>query len=135
MLEKDTTALTQTQTALATLSTKILDINKPQAQKFIVRRDDSNSELFTKYKRHTQLLLMTNVAVPAHLLIGCDEPMPEVEAHILEGGPRYPDAVRKVKDNIWLIRIPSPQVTPQYPLIITIGYDEESVGKCFTEPQ
>ncbi len=135
LLLKNGTALADTQASLVTLSNKIIDINKPQAQKFLVRRDDSNTETFAKWKHYTQLVVMTNLPVAGRLLVVCDQPMPMLEAHILEGGPRFPESVLMVQNNAWLVRIPSPQITPQNPMIITIAYSEDTLGKCQTSPQ
>lgn len=78
---------------------------------------------------------MTNSPAAAHMLVGCDQAVPDLEAHILEGGPNFPDSVQMVQANTWLVRIPSPQITPQNPMLVTIGYNNAPIGKCWTEPQ
>jgi hypothetical protein len=129
-LIKQQETLNNTQDSMARLADKILDLSKPEPQKFIVRRDESDSEFLARWKRHTQLLIMTNRPAKAHVVVSCEQAMPGLEAHIVEGGPRFPMSVEKEQDNAWLISIPSPEITPQYPMLVNIGYNSDSLGGC-----
>jgi len=132
LLLKNGTALVDTQDSLAKLSNKILDINKPQAQKFTVRRIDHQSDIFIKWKHHMQLVVMTNLPVDGRYIVVCEKPIGDMEARIMEGGPTFPNSVQMVQPNEWIVRIPSPQITLTNPMLITIGYNQDSIGVCQT---
>lgn len=134
MLGQNFSVLSQTQASLAALSSKVLDINKPEAQVFTIRRDDSDLSTFASWKHRVEFLIMTNKSAEAHFQLSCDTDIPELEAHILEGGMRFPNVVMQADKKTWLIRIPSPQVTPHNPLIINIGFNDDP-GKCSIEPK
>lgn len=134
LLEKDTVALGNSQGALANLSNKILELDKPQAQKFTVRRVGGLDDFVRKWKHYEEFVVMTNVPVEARYLVACNQPMGDVDARIAEGGPRFPMSVQEATPNEWMIHIPSPQITPGNPLLITVGYNEDSLGICQTGP-
>jgi hypothetical protein len=132
LLASNFTVLGQTQTSLTTLALKLADLNKREPQRFTIRRQDTDQTAFAKYKNRADFIVMTNISAPGRLTLVCEHAIPFLEAQIIEGGPRFPGVVQRAALNVWMINIPSPQVTPSNPLLVSIGYDD-SIGKCATK--
>jgi len=128
------TTSNQTQQSLTKLADKILAINKPVPQKFVIRRED-DAPKFETYKHRGQFIVMTNLPAAARIMVRCEQNIDTLDARIIEGGPRFPGAFGQVDPRTWIIRIPSPQITSQNPLIINVGYNTDSLGLCELGPQ
>src|ERR1017187_751099 len=120
LLVKDTTALADTQGSLAKLSSKILDISKPEPQEYFMRTDAVEYPPISQGQRISEFIMTTNQPITANIIFSCDHAIPYLSAHIAEGGPHFPNSVEHIYDNSWSIHIPSPMVTPQSPLIIVV---------------
>jgi len=136
LIGEQTTA-TNAQQSLTQLSSKIIDLSKPPVPKLSLHgtTDFDVADIFKKYKHTAQFVVVTNVPISVDLGFECQFPMQSVEALIIGAGPKYPGHVNKVNDRAWLIHIPSPQLTPDYALLLTVGYDEEVLGACSTVRQ
>jgi len=143
LLAKNYTALTdeqtsaaKSQTSLAALSQKILDINKPEKQSYGFHFMQWNTKLFTipGFSGMSQIVITSNQSIMANFDLSCEQPFSVVDARVADGGPEFPESYLKVSPSSWQIRIPNPQVSPQYPVIVTLGYNTASLGSCTFAP-
>ncbi len=139
LLGQNFTALTETQksasatqSSLAELSNKILDLNS-QKQRFTARRIDQFLEGVLVNKHYSLFLVMTNLPAYEDIIVKCEQSFQIIDAQIIEGGPRFPNIITRLSPDQWRVKIPSPQVTNVHPLIITAGYDVDSPGACSVE--
>ncbi len=140
LLEKNYSALigeqataNQSQVALASLSGKILDINKePQRTTFILELGVMNPE---KEKHYVQAFLMTNKPVtPVDIAIACEHEIKAMWPRIVVPGGNVqlmtdPEGQR-LAPNAFRFTMTSPVWTPANPLVVDLYYDEDSLGKC-----
>jgi hypothetical protein len=128
LIVEQTTA-NNTQASLSQLSAKILDFNKPEMQKYSYRRTDWDPK--DRGSKHlAQILVMTNKPTAANIRIRCQSSFSVDNAFMIGGGMNVGDTVKRLGPNDWLVRIPQPQVTPDYPLLVMILYDADSLGGC-----
>ena len=123
----------QTQASLAQLSSKILSIDKPPRQQFTYEQNAWEGPA-KQWKHFGQHVVMNNLPVRANIFLKCDQPITVIDASIVSGGPHFPNSINQFDASSWRIDIPSPSITPQTPLIITIGYDTDQKGKCALGP-
>jgi hypothetical protein len=125
----------KTQDSLATLSTKILDISKPPKQKFTIGQNAFDSPA-KPLKHFGQYVVTSNLPIRADIFLKCTPGLTIIDASIVSGGPHFPNTINQFDPLTWRISIPSPPITPETPLIITMGYDEIQNGsKCDAAPQ
>ncbi len=133
LIGEQTTA-NKAQDSLTDLSQKILNIDKPVSQKFTIGQNGWNATT-AAWKHYGQWIVMSNLPVHANVLLTCDQPFTIIDASIVNGGPHYPDAIQQFSPSSWRVQIPSPLITEQTPLIITVAYDSDGKGKCNPLPQ
>jgi hypothetical protein len=135
LIGEQTTA-NKSQTSLAQLSGKILNLDKPVKQKFTIGKN--GWEPPTKQWSHIgQYIVMSNLPIRANISVKCDIPFTIIDASIVDGGPHFPNSIVQFDAYSWRINIPSPLITAETPLIITIGFEPDQLGKgkCGIDPE
>jgi hypothetical protein len=127
LLEQNFTTLSGTQQALASVSTKILEITKPEPVKITSMSDVIK---FDAKRNHAQILVFSNKPIPAKVIIACQNEMSSITAHMAGVRIDYPLTTNQAARNIWYVDIPSPLMGPSSPLSLILGYDEDSLGGC-----
>ena len=83
---------------------------------------------------YTEILVITNKPVPAHLIIKCEVPMTVVAARVMGGGPPEASSFNTINSTSAWVNIPAPDITPQDPLLILLESNAKNVGTCVANP-
>lgn len=118
----------QTQSSLADISRKLLDINKPVAHKLTVlvwKEFDPKTE-----NQEVQYLLLTNTPVtPFRMQITCDSRIDELNGGVV-GGPSMGPGDTRVAPNSMIMEVDTPAWTPVTPFRVTLKYKATKSGAC-----
>ena len=106
--------ISESQTSLTKLADKILDISKPEPQKFSTRADAVEYPVMQLGQRVSEFILTTNKPIEAKLIFRCDHAIPVLNAHIAGGGPHYPNSVKQIYNNAWQIQHSFACASPQF---------------------
>jgi hypothetical protein len=68
-------------------------------------------------------MVMPNRAVAASIDLQCVGTFAVIRAQIMDSHFNIPGSVSQIAPNHWQVKIATPQMTPDYPLLVMLGYD------------
>lgn len=140
LLVQNSTVLGQTQSSLASLSNRILDVSKPEKLNItdhFLGGVDSQVNPNIKAKYHGTWIVLTNMTItPIRLLVTCRADIVQVSGSVLGTGAMlgggWGGRVTTSKKQ-YGVGILSPAWTPTNPMIVTVFTDNKDLGICTFE--